>query len=523
MSKPAVKTAVFFLSVLACTFLLSYAWEHGWEAKISRLLDLPYDEDFEDAERWRFIITIIAFSALSLVVPTAAMHFLFVRLAVSHTQLLSSRETAVSMAFTDALTGLPNRRSLTGELEAIAEKQPSPEKVHALILIDLDRFKSVNDVFGHGIGDLLLKQVGKRLVSIDVPGIVVCRLGGDEFACTVRDQYLTAVEELGQQIEHIITTPFTIAGREHSVGASIGIACMPSHGHTAEELMRRADIALYQAKKSDGSNVQIFDPEHERIEMQKYQLGEALKHALVADNIIPYFQPIVDLSTGNTVGFEALARWVDGSRVISPSIFIPLAEELALINDLSVAIFEKACHAAATWPSHIGVSVNLSPRLLRKTGLALKIQSILLASGIAPTRLTIEITENMRLEDMPLASETLRVLRQIGVKLALDDFGTGFASIHHLKELRFDSLKLDRSYVAELGCDAENDAIVRSTLSLARAMQMDVVSEGIEDVRQLDWLNLEGGRFGQGYLFSKPMPSSEVHTYLNRVNPKIAV
>jgi diguanylate cyclase (GGDEF)-like protein len=522
MSKPIGKTAFFFFSVLACTFVLSYGWEQGWEAMISRALDLPYNEDFEDAERWRFIMTSIGFSAVSLLVPTALMHILLAKLARTNTELACSHETAISMAFKDALTGLPNRRSLTEELEAICEAQPVPGNVHVLMLMDLDRFKNINDIFGHTTGDALLKQVGERLTSIAEQGMVVCRLGG-EFAYVVKNTSFSAVEQLARAVENVLITPFFISGREHSVGASIGIAFMPVHGRNSTELMRRADIALYQAKKNAESRIQIFDPEQERAEQLKFEAGEALKHAIATGNIVPYYQPIVNLRTGATVGFEALARWVDGPRLIPPSFFIPLAEELSLINDVSIAIFEEACRAAATWPAHLGVSVNLSPLLLRKTGLALKIQSILLISGLAPTRLTIEITENMRLEDMPLASETFRFLRQIGVKLALDDFGTGFASIHHLKELRFDSLKLDKSYVAALGCDPENDAIVRSTLSLAKALQMDVVSEGIEEVHQLEWLTSEGSSFGQGYLFSKPMPGHDVYAHVNGEGLKIAI
>ena len=187
MSKPVLKTTLFFVSVLMCTFLLSYAWEHGWEGTISRLLDLPYDEDFEDSERWRFIITAIGFSAVSLLIPTALMHILLVKLGRSNAALSHSRETAISMAFTDALTGLPNRRSLIEELEAISQKQPLAGSVHALMLLDLDKFKSINDVFGHTTGDALLKQVGIRMGDIARARGLVCRLGGDEFACIIRD------------------------------------------------------------------------------------------------------------------------------------------------------------------------------------------------------------------------------------------------------------------------------------------------------------------------------------------------
>lgn len=389
--------------------------------------------------------------------------------------------------------------------------------------MDLDKFKSINDVFGHTTGDVLLKQVGTRMGDIAHAGALVCRLGGDEFACVLRDVDVSVAEAVAREIESSLTSPFFIAGREHSVGASIGIAHMPSHGRYSGELLRRADIALYQAKNNDQSRIQVFDPDHERIEQQKQETGRALKQAIIDGHVVPYFQPIADLRTGDTVGFEALARWLDGPRVIPPAIFIPLAEELSLINDITLAILEQACRAATTWPAHLGVSVNMSPLLLRKNGLALRIQSILLASGLNPTRLTIEITENMRLEDVPLAAETFRILRELGVKLALDDFGTGFASIHHLKELRFDSLKLDRSYISALGKDAENDAIVRSTLALAKALQMKVVSEGIEEIEQWDWLTSEGGGFGQGYLFGKPMPGRDIQAHLNGDNLKMAV
>lgn len=408
------------------------------------------------------------------------------------------------LAMHDQLTGLANRRNFE-DYGARFLKDKARFERRAVLLIDLDHFKPVNDVYGHAAGDKVLVDYAGRIQK-HFPGGLVARFGGDEFA-VITPPLANESEANGYACACIsgIGEPFRFNDAVLHLGASVGVALFGTHGDTIGEVLRRADIALYKAKHAGRHQVAFFEDELEHVVVERNWLETELHKALGDDGIVPYFQPIVDLATREVIGYEALARWRHPERgLISPAEFIPVAESCGLIARIGEQMLRKASKAALAWPPHVKLSVNLSPVQLREKTLGLKIIGILDETGLSPNRLEVEITENALVADLITARDTINQLRAAGITVALDDFGTGQSTLQHLRSCKFDKLKIDRSFVASMKDSEESRLIIDAILGLSRSFGISCTAEGIENQAELDALSISGCTEGQGYLFGKP-------------------
>ena len=409
------------------------------------------------------------------------------------------------MAHHDTLTGLPNRAYLTQRIEQALEKIATLG-AFAVHYLDLDRFKEVNDTLGHAAGDALLRLAGRRLKRCVRANDVVARLGGDEFAVIqfgVRND--KEIGELGARILRSLSAPYKIGPHHADVGVSIGIALAPADGEDVQELIKNADIALYEAK-ADGRNIyRRFDHDIEAGLQERRKVEVDLRGALARAEFVVEFQPIIAFATGATEGYEALIRWQHPLRGrIAPSVFIPIAEEIGIIEPIGEWVLREACAQVARLPGTPFVAVNLSPFQFRSRGIVKTIMSAVTASGLAASRLVIEITESVLLRDDRFTKDALSQLQQLGVRIALDDFGTGHSSLHYLQKFRFDKIKIDRSFIATFDKDRTNGAVVRAVINLGRDLDIGVIAEGIETQEQFDTLAALGCQSAQGFLLGKP-------------------
>ena len=422
------------------------------------------------------------------------------------------------MARHDALTDLPNRLFFR---ERIEQALGRGERL-AILFIDLDRFKTVNDTLGHTVGDALLCAVTKRLQMAVRGSDTVARLGGDEFAIVQFGAKPTNATELAVRIIEAMSEPFDVQGNQVVIGASIGIAMAPIDGKQPDQLLRNSDMALYRAKSSGRGTYHFFQPEMDAEMQARHALEVDLRKAMLTGEFENYYQPIVDIATGKIAGFEALARWNHPQRgLVTPDAFIPLAEEIGLIVPLGEWVLRQACRDAATWPGRQTVAVNLSAVQFRNPSLALTVASALSASGLDAKRLELEITETVLLQQDRGVLTTLHQIRDLGVRISMDDFGTGYSSLSYLRSFPFDKIKIDRSFIQELGKKEDCTAIIRAITRLGGNLGMATIAEGVETVEQLEILRGEGCTQVQGYLFSPPRPAREVHKMLQENWPRI--
>jgi diguanylate cyclase (GGDEF)-like protein len=413
-------------------------------------------------------------------------------------------------ALNDELTGLPNRRLFSDRLTQTLIRAEREKGLVALLYIDLDGFKLVNDSLGHAIGDQLLKQVGSRLNARVRASDTLARLGGDEFSVVlnrVHEREEAALVASG--ILAMLADPFSIGTHEITIGASVGISIFPESATQAEDLLKQADAAMYAAKRNGKNQVMFFTPELGTAVRERMNLEKMLRHALAKGDIMVHYQPEFEIGTGRLVRFEALARWThDTIGVISPARFIPVAEESGLIIPLGAYVMERACSEALQWQQMAGypiqVAVNVSSLQFGRESFVREVKEILKSTGLAPNLLQIELTESIMLTGAGRASETMRELRELGVSLAIDDFGTGYSCLSYLPELPFDSLKIDRSFVNDLEKRPEIKAMVHSLITLAHNIGMRVIVEGVENEKQLQWIRRFGANEVQGYLMGKP-------------------
>jgi diguanylate cyclase (GGDEF)-like protein len=400
--------------------------------------------------------------------------------------------------------------------------ESSSSALRAVLMIDLDDFKPVNDIFGHAAGDLVLQEAAKRLSIVCGEENLVCRFGGDEFAVlTGAIGALEDAELLARQIVAAFDRPFAIGTAESRMGASIGIALHRAAEATAADTVRHADVALYRAKADHSTTYQVFAPSMDEELRRKNLMEQKLRQAIADGTVRPFFQPLVNLKTSELIGFEALARWHDPELgQVSPADFIALAEETGLITCLSEHLLQLACREAVRWPVHLKLSFNLSPKQLKDRLIGLRILSILGETGLSPRRLEIEVTEGSLVEDKELARELLTGLREAGVRIAIDDFGTGYSSLYHLREFKFDNLKIDRSFVMTMQRDSENAVIINAILNLSRGLGLVATAEGIEREEQLSSLIASGCEQGQGYLFGRAMPAADVIKMIEDLQPE---
>jgi len=409
------------------------------------------------------------------------------------------------MALHDGLTDLPNRAFFHEQLDAALAAGQGERSLTAILCLDLDNFKNVNDAFGHACGDRLLQALALRLRGQLRDQDTLARLGGDEFAVVL--PALTRLDDAkatAQRLIDAVAQPFLIDEHSFTIGLSIGIASSNA-GATAEALLRFGDMALYEAKRNGRNRFEVFRPELEEVALVRREIETDLRRALHLGQIEMHYQPIVDRTSGRVSGYEALMRWNHPVRgQVSPIDFIPLAEETGLIHELGERALNLACQEAAMWANGASVAVNLSPVQFTNPQLAAMVALALADSGLAPGRLELEITESVLLDDSKGNLKILRQLKELGVNIALDDFGTGYSSLSYLRSFPFDRIKIDKSFVRDIGVSREALAIVRAITGLGTSLLIKTTAEGIETCEQYRRLREEGCTHFQGYLFGRP-------------------
>jgi diguanylate cyclase (GGDEF)-like protein len=429
----------------------------------------------------------------------------------------AAEDRAQILASRDPLTGLHNRRSLGEAASALLARADKRRKAVALLVLDLDHFKTVNDLHGHVAGDLLLRAAADTIEGAAPPSAVCARLGGDEFACAFLFDPAnpSVIDVLAEQLVSRFSEPFNLGEVSAHVTVSIGIARSEPDCATFDGLMRRADIAMYAAKKLGRNRFAWFDASMERELDTRNAIESGLRSGIPLGQIVPYYEQQIDLTTGRLHGFEVLARWNHPTLgLIMPDLFIPIAEESGMIGDLSLSVMRQAFEEARNWDPALSLSVNISPGQLKDPWLAQKIVKLLVETGFPPSRLEIEITESSLYENLGLAQSIVSSLKNQGIRLALDDFGTGYSSLAHLRALPFDRIKIDKSFVMTMIDNSESAAIVNAISKLGESLNLPITAEGIEDAAIEARLRTMGCHKGQGWHFGKPLTVNQVRTLL---------
>ena len=414
------------------------------------------------------------------------------------------------LAARDALTGLANRKALRERLvERLGAAARSGQPV-AVLYVDLDRFKAVNDTLGHPVGDALLRKVADRFKSALRDGDIVARIGGDEFAILQSDApQPAAATALATRLVDLIGRAYAIDGHMLHIGASIGVAIAPADGYEPDVLLKNADLALYRAKAEGRGCHRFFEPGMDERMQARRSMEIDLRRALALKELQLVYQPQFDLVTNTIIGFEALVRWHHPTRgIVPPAEFIPLAEEIGVITAIGEWVLRTACKQALAWPEEVSISVNLSPVQFRGGKLLDTVVSALAQSQLSPGRLELEITEGALLDNTDAVLHVLNRLRDLGVAVSMDDFGTGYSSLGYLQKFPFDKIKIDQSFVRDIDAHADRQAIIRALISLAATLGMKTIAEGVETEAELACIRTEGCTEVQGYLTGRPMPAS---------------
>ena len=425
-----------------------------------------------------------------------------------------ARDTEARIAYVtefDALTDLPNRAMLVRQLELAQEASNASSEGFALFVIDLDNFKTLNDTQGHPAGDAFLKVVAERLRDCVGPNAFLARLGGDEFAVLQTDVLTVEAGEIADHIVDALLAPVYLGGKEILAGGSVGVAMAPENGTDPAELMKNAELALYRAKAQGRGCARFFEPGMEQDARVRADLETDLRAALAAETMDVYFQPLVNTRNHKVAGYETLLRWNrPGHGLVSPAVFITCTEETGIIVPLGEWVIRKAIEEAAQWKDDVAVAVNLSPAQMKNPSLVATVVSALATYQLDPSRLEIEIVESVLMDETEHNIRTLHALRELGVKISLDDFGTGYSSLSYLRAFPFDKIKIDQRFVRDIDTSTENQAIVRAVISLARDLGMRVTAEGVENEQQAAILAGLGCTEVQGFLYSRPIPSTEI-------------
>lgn len=410
------------------------------------------------------------------------------------------------LARTDAVTGLDNRTGLNHDALQMIVDRPESCKL-AMLWLDLDKFKEVNDTLGHPVGDRVLAEIGKRLRATAPEGACVARFGGDEFILVAQVADRAQSERLARSISEQAARPIRVNGRRIDTGASMGVALLPDDGEDLDTLMQGADLALYHAKVGGRGQICFFDTSMTRDLVRKKEIETELRAAIQRDELSIFFQPIVDLDTGRIRTFEALVRWFHPEKgELRPDEFIPVAEETGVIITLGNWITAQAAKTAATWPEDVTLAVNLSPLQIRAPGAALGILTALRDAGLDPHRLELEVTESLFLDHNENTGRFMEELSAEGVRFALDDFGTGYSSLGYINTFPFKKIKVDRSFVSGPNIGRKSDAIIRAVAEMGSTLDMDIVAEGLETIEQVQAVRSAGCTLGQGYYFSRAVP-----------------
>jgi diguanylate cyclase (GGDEF)-like protein len=405
----------------------------------------------------------------------------------------------------DALTDLPNRIEFLEQMARVEAGLNRGEKA-AVLYIDLDHFKAVNDTLGHAVGDEVIKQAAVRLWGTTRETDLLARLGGDEFALLLRPvEGSDLAAKVADRIVKAMRAPMNIGGQQIEIGASVGIAVGPGDGTSTDQLVKNADLALYKAKSEGRSTYHFFETGMDAKLQQRRSIEAGLRMAMQREELRLMFQPLLGLEENRVTCVEALLRWDHDDRTISPTEFVPVAEETGLIVPIGEWVLHEACRAAATWPGDVRVAVNLSPVQFRHKDLVGQVKSALLAAGLEPTRLELEITESLLLTESESTTDALHELRAMGVRVSLDDFGTGYSSLSYLRSFPFDKIKIDRSFMADLTTRADSQAIIKAVIGLGQSLGMSTTAEGVETEEQLAMVREHGASEVQGFLFSPPL------------------
>nr|WP_298415648.1 EAL domain-containing protein [uncultured Halomonas sp.] len=460
---------------------------------------------------------------ISLLLVSAPMVYILVVVSTDFERMINSQiettrlgDESYRLANIDSLTDLPNRRYFFQQLDRLLEDAKREHKAFVVGIIDLDGFKAVNDLYGHAVGDRVLIEAGERLDALSSETIVIARLGGDEFGVLLTDGYESPdVIAFGEQVCQVLQAPFCMPGVVANITGSVGFALYPDAGTTHEVLYERADYALNYAKEAQRGKPTIFSKSHETEIRTRCAIEQALRSADLEAAMTLNFQPLFDAQKQTTVGFEALARWHhEELGSISPDVFIAIAERSELINKLTQVLLRKALAAAMTWPEDIYISFNLSVRDILSDECISRIIEIVAGSGVAPGRISFEVTESALMGDFEQAQDAIDRLRALGVKISLDDFGTGYSSLSYVHRLPLDTIKIDRSFVTNIETQDTSKNIVRTIIDLCRNLEISCVVEGMETEAQARILLALGCRTMQGYFFSKPMAQDDVLPFL---------
>jgi diguanylate cyclase (GGDEF)-like protein len=464
---------------------------------------------------YRVLCVAMVMMVLGLAEISSTIHRIVVQALVGRRDKSLLAEKFERLARFDSLTGLENRMAMQMRLRDIFEENEKRNDAVTILWMDVDRFKEINDSLGHMVGDQLLRGVAERLNEVVQGRGRIARFGGDEFVIICQDMGRVHAAALAQEIIGYFAHGFDLGDNHLQVTASIGYAVAPQDGRDMDELMQHADLALYEAKREGRNRAASFNWSLKERFNRLHEIETGLRRALDGGELKLLFQPIVDLSSGRIDACEALLRWdhpVLGP--IPPSEFIPVAEGMGMIEAMTRWVLHEACAAAAAWPGEVRIAINISPASLKSTELPANVIAALLAAGLPARRLELEVTESIFLDDSGQTNAVLRELQRIGLRLALDDFGTGYSSLSYLRSYRFDTLKIDQSFMAGVSANPEDRAIVRAIGNLARDLAMDTVAEGIETRDQLVHAREAGFTNVQGYLFSRPVSRDRIEEML---------
>jgi diguanylate cyclase (GGDEF)-like protein len=417
----------------------------------------------------------------------------------------------------DPLTHLANRAALNEHLPALTKNLGGPTDRIAVLCFDLDRFKEINDVHGHAAGDAVLRAIGERLTAVTGKGQFAARVGGDEFVVVMRDHIARSeAPALAQRLLDEIERPVEWHGQSLCVGSSIGISSFPDRAQTIDDLLSQADVAMYRAKTSVGGSICFYDPSMDEAARARSALAIEMREGLKRNEFLLFYQQQNDTVSREVVGLEVLLRWRHPTRgYVSPGEFIPIAEKTGFIMELGEWVLREACEEAATWKNPLRIAVNVAAQQLADSRLPQIVYQILIDTGLAPSRLELEITESGIVADHSHALNAIRRLKALGVRVAMDDYGTGYSSLSTLQSFPFDKIKIDRAFVDGVVTNKQSAAIVRSTLILAQSLDIPVLAEGVENEEHIDFLRREGCLQVQGFLFGRPAPREDIESIVN--------